>query len=95
MSAVFIELKRLIARSPESLSFIAKECRLNQTTLQLWLDGKIQEPRFDSLRRVAAYFGRRIELSGGEARIVPDTPASVAIKAARAREFIGFWRRYQ
>jgi hypothetical protein len=48
-----------------------------------------------TLIKVAAVFGKSIELADGEARIVADTPASVAAKLNHAREFVGYWRRWQ
>lgn len=97
MSDVFDELKRIINRSGMSTSALGAKANCHHSTLDLWLEGKTQEPRLATLLRVAAVFGKRIELTNGELRMAPvyDTPATVAAKAKQARVFIGLWRRYQ
>jgi hypothetical protein len=52
------------------------------------------EPHLPTLIKVAAVFGKAIELTDGELRVV-DTPASVGEKMRRAHEFVGLWRRWQ
>ena len=95
MSDVFTELKRLINRSQMPVPEIARRCQLSPVTIQLWLDGKTRAPRLENLLKVAALFDRRIELVNGAFSLAPDTPASVAAKLNQAREFVGYWRRWQ
>jgi transcriptional regulator with XRE-family HTH domain len=94
MSNVFAELKRIIVRSGMSLNDIAEAGFVSRATIDNWLDGRVKEPQLACLLRVAKVFGKSIQLSDGELRVV-DTPESVAAKMAGAREFIGLWRRYQ
>ena len=95
MSDVFAELKKAIVRSGMTFDQIAAAGDVCRGTIDNWFDGRVKEPHLGSLVRVAKALGKAIELVDGEARIVPDTPASVAAKAMQAREFIGYWRRWQ
>lgn len=93
MSDVFGELKRVIMRSGMSSWNVANKAGCSEQTIKNWLTGR-HAPSLRMLIKVAAVFGKSIELTDGETRMV-DTPASVAAKMSRAREFIGLWRRYQ
>lgn len=95
MSEVFDELRRIIVRSGMTPDTIAWRAGCHRVTVRAWLAGRVTEPHLPTLLKVAKVFGKTIELTDGEARIVPDTPASVAAKLNRAREFVGYWRRYQ
>jgi transcriptional regulator with XRE-family HTH domain len=85
VSAVFTELKRLIVRSGMSHHRIAARVRCNHRTIKLWLDGTTKEPHLELFVRVAAIFGKSLELCDGEVRLM-DTPATVAAKATQARQ---------
>lgn len=95
MSEVFDELRRIIVRSGMAPDKLASKAKCHPRTIANWLDGTVGEPHLETLIAVAKVFGKTIALTDGEARIVPDTPASVAAKLNRAREFVGYWRRYQ
>lgn len=97
MSDVFQAVKRLISRSGMSVDQVAFRSGVTAQTIHNWLEGRVDEARVDNLLKVAAMFGKTIELTGGELRLapIPDTPTSVAAKMAGAREFVGLWRRYQ
>jgi DNA-binding XRE family transcriptional regulator len=95
MSDVFVAVKRLINRSGMSAWNVAHKAGCSEATIYNWMTGRVTEPHLPTLLKVAAVFGKSIELSDGEARIVPDTPASVAAKLNQAREFVGYWRRWQ
>ena len=95
MSDVFVAVKRLINRSGMSAWNVAHKAGCSEATIYNWMTGRVTEPHLPTLLKVAAVFGKSIELSDGEARIVPDTPASVAAKLNHAREFVGYWRRWQ
>ena len=94
MSDVFAELKKAIIRSGMTFDEIATAGLVCRATIDNWLDGRVKEPHLGSLIRVAKALGKSIELTDGELRMI-DTPASVAAKAMQAREFIGYWRRWQ
>jgi DNA-binding XRE family transcriptional regulator len=95
MSDVFQAVKGLINRSGMSAWNVAHKAGCSEATIYNWMTGRVTEPHLPTLLKVAAVFGKSIELSDGEARIVPDTPASVAAKLNQAREFVGYWRRWQ
>jgi hypothetical protein len=95
MSDVFVAVKRLIGRSGMSAWNVAHKAGCSEATIHSWLAGRVTEPHLPTLIKVAAVFGKAIELSDGEARIVADTPASVAAKMQRAHDFVGYWRRWQ
>jgi DNA-binding XRE family transcriptional regulator len=95
MSDVFVAVKKLINRSGMSAWNVAHKAGCSEATIYNWMTGRVEEPHLPTLIKVAAVFGKTIELSDGEARIVPDTPASVAAKMNQAREFVGYWRRWQ
>ena len=95
MSDVFVAVKRLIGRSGMSAWNVAHKAGCSEATINNWMSGRVTEPHLPTLLKVAAVFGKSIELSDGEARIVPDTPESVAIKVQQARDFVGYWRRWQ
>lgn len=89
MSDAFNELKRIIIRSGIPLSRLAQQANCHPQTIAFWLDGKTREANIDTLVKVAGVFGRRLELTRGEVRLVaPDTPASVAAKFAGVRHAI-------
>jgi DNA-binding XRE family transcriptional regulator len=92
---VFEELKGLIRRSGMSYWNVAHKAGCTERTISNWMTGRVMEPRLSNAIAVAALFGKTIELTNGELRIVPDTPASVAAKLNQAREFVGYWRRWQ
>jgi hypothetical protein len=94
MSDVFAELKKAIVRSGMTFDEIATAGLVCRGTIDNWLDGRVKEPQLGSLVRVAKALGKSIELTDGELRMI-DTPASVAAKMNQAREFIGYWRRWQ
>lgn len=94
MSNVFADVKRMIARSGMSAWNVANKAGCSEQTIHNWLSGRVTEPHLPTLIRVAQVFGKSVELANGDIRMV-DTPATVAAKAGRAREFIGLWRRYQ
>jgi hypothetical protein len=85
MSAVFRELKRIMVRSGMTPERIAWQSKCHPRTIKLWLDGTTREPSLELFVRVAAVFGKRLELFGGEVRLM-DTPATVAVKAQQARQ---------
>jgi transcriptional regulator with XRE-family HTH domain len=85
MSAVFAQLKRIIIRSGMSEESIAAKAQCHPLTIKNWLAGKTREPSLELFVRVAAVFGKRLELFGGEVRLM-DTPATVAVKATQARQ---------
>jgi transcriptional regulator with XRE-family HTH domain len=102
MSDVFVAVKRLISRSGMSAWNVAHKAGCSEATINNWLSGRVTEPHLPTLLAVAKVFGKTIELSDGEARLKPagpdfrpDTPASVAAKLNQAREFVGYWRRWQ
>jgi DNA-binding XRE family transcriptional regulator len=96
MSDVFVAVKRLIGRSGMSAWNVAHKAGCSEATINNWMSGRVTEPHLPTLLAVAKVFGKTVELVDGEARIVvPDTPASVAIKAQQARDFVGYWRRWQ
>jgi transcriptional regulator with XRE-family HTH domain len=95
MSGVFKAVKDLISRSGMSAWNVANKAGCTERTIRNWMIGRVTEPHLPTLIKVAAVFGKAIELSDGEARIVPDTPASVGEKMHRAHEFVGLWRRWQ
>lgn len=98
MSLLFIRLKRAIRRSGLSPYAIATRSSLSPQTIKNWLEDRVREPSVGSMLAVAKVLGLTVELVDGEPRLVepiPDTPATVAAKMARAREFVGLWRRYQ
>ena len=95
MNPVFVELKQIIASSGMTTYDIAWKAGLTRQTIKLWMDGKTRSPDLASLVAVAKVFGRHVELADGVVHLVADTPATVAAKMSRAREFIGLWRRYQ
>jgi hypothetical protein len=74
---------------------VAHKAGCTERTISNWMTGRVMEPRLSNAIAVAALFGKTIELTNGELRIVPDTPASVAAKLNQAREFVGYWRRWQ
>lgn len=94
MSNVFADVKRLIARSGMSSWNVANKAGCSERTINNWLTGRVVEPHLPTLIRVAAVFGKSVELANGDIRMV-DTPATVAAKMDRAREFVGLWRRWQ
>jgi transcriptional regulator with XRE-family HTH domain len=94
MSDVVRELKKAIIRSGMTFDEIAAAGNVCRSTIGNWIDGRVKEPHLGSLVRVAKALGKSVELTDGELRMV-DTPASVAAKAMQAREFIGYWRRWQ
>jgi transcriptional regulator with XRE-family HTH domain len=94
MSDVFAELKKAIIRSGMTFDEIATAGLVCRGTIDNWIDGRVKEPHLGSLIRVAKALGKEVELTDGELRMI-DTPASVAAKAMQAREFIGYWRRWQ
>ena len=94
MTDVFEELKGLIRRSGMSYWNVAHKVGCTERTISNWMTGRVTEPRLSNAIAVAALFGKTIELTGGEAQMV-DTPASVAAKLNQAREFVGYWRRWQ
>lgn len=95
MSDVFIAVKRLIGRSGMSAWNVAHKAGCSEATINNWMSGRVTEPHLPTLLAVAKVFGKSVELVDGEARLVPDTPASVAIKAQQAHDFVGYWRRWQ
>jgi transcriptional regulator with XRE-family HTH domain len=92
---VFVAVKKLISRSGMSYWNVSHKAGCSEATIYNWMTGRVTEPHLGTLLAVAAVFGKSIELTDGEARIVPDTPASVAAKLNQAREFVGYWRRWQ
>jgi DNA-binding XRE family transcriptional regulator len=103
MSDVARQLKRVIIRSGMSAWNVANRAGCSEATIRGWLTDR-HEPSLRLAIRVAKVFGKTIELVDGEAQLKPagpdfrpppDTPASVAAKMSGAREFVGFWRRYQ
>lgn len=92
MSNVFSDVKRLIARSGMSAWNVANKAGCSEATINNWLTGRVTEPHLPTLLKVAKVFGKSVELSDGDIRMV-DMPATVA--ANPAREFVGLWRRYQ
>ena len=97
MSDVFQAVKRLVSRSGMSVDAIAFKAGVTPQTLHNWLEGRVTEARVENLIKVAAVFDKTVALTGGELRLepIPDTPASVAAKMNQAREFVGYWRRWQ
>ena len=79
MSDVFVAVKRLISRSGMSAWNVAHKAGCSEATINNWLTGRVTEPHLPTLLAVAKVFGKAVELVDGEARIVPDTPASVAV----------------
>lgn len=94
MSDVFVAVKRLIGRSGMSAWNVAHKAGCSEGTINNWMSGRVTEPHLPTLLAVAKVFGKSVELVDGEARIV-DTPASVAAKLNQARDFVGYWRRWQ
>jgi DNA-binding XRE family transcriptional regulator len=101
MSDVARQLKRVIIRSGMSAWNVANRAGCSEATIRSWLTDQ-HEPSLRLAIRVAKVFGKTVELVDGEAQLKPagpdfrpDTPASVAEKAMRAREFVGYWRRWQ
>jgi DNA-binding XRE family transcriptional regulator len=97
MSDVFVAVKGLISRSGMSAWNVAHKAGCSEATIYNWMTGRVTEPHLPTLIKVAAVFGKTIELRN-ELQIVdamPDTPASVVMKMSRAREFVGYWRRWQ
>jgi DNA-binding XRE family transcriptional regulator len=97
MSDVFVAVKRLIVRSGMSYWNVAHKAGCSEATIYNWMTGRVTEPHLPTLIKVAGVFGKTIELRN-ELQIVdamPDTPASVAMKMQRAREFVGYWRKWQ
>jgi|HubBroStandDraft_5_1064220.scaffolds.fasta_scaffold982208_2 DNA-binding XRE family transcriptional regulator len=97
MSDVFVAVKKLISRSGMSYWNVSHKAGCSEATIYNWMTGRVTEPHLPTLIKVAAVFGKPIEL-GGEPQIVdamPDTPASVGEKMRRAHEFVGLWRRWQ
>jgi DNA-binding XRE family transcriptional regulator len=88
------ELKGLIRRSGMSAWNVANKAGCTERTIRNWMTGRVKEPRLSTAIAVAALFGKSVELTDGELRIV-DTPASVGEKMRRANEFVGLWRRWQ
>ena len=95
MSDVFVAVKRLISRSGMSAWNVAHKAGCSEATINNWMSGRVTEPHLPTLLAVAKVFGKSVELVDGEARLVPDTPASVAAKLNQARDFVGYWRRWQ
>jgi transcriptional regulator with XRE-family HTH domain len=95
LSDVFVAVKRLISRSGMSAWNVAHKAGCSEATINNWMSGRVTEPHLPTLLAVAKVFGKTVELADGEARIVPDTPASVAAKMQQARDFVGYWRRWQ
>jgi transcriptional regulator with XRE-family HTH domain len=97
MSDVFQAVKRLISRSGMSVDLLAFKSGVTPQTIHNWLEGRVHEARVENLIKVASVFGKTVMLTGGELRLepIPDTPASVAAKLNQAREFVGYWRRWQ
>jgi transcriptional regulator with XRE-family HTH domain len=95
MSDVFVAVKKLISRSGMSYWNVAHKSGCTERTISNWMNGRVMtEPHLPTLIKVAAVFGKAIELTDGELRMV-DTPASVGEKMRRAHEFVGLWRRWQ
>jgi DNA-binding XRE family transcriptional regulator len=97
MSDVFKAVKQLIFRSGMSAWNVAHKAGCSEATIYNWMTGRVTEPHLPTLLKVAAVFGKSIELRN-ELQIVdamPDTPASVAMKMQKAHEFVGYWRRWQ
>lgn len=94
MSEVFDELRRIIVRSGMTPDTIAWRAGCHRVTVRAWLAGRVTEPHLPTLLKVAKVFGKTIELADGDLRMV-DPPASVAAKALRAHEYVGYWRRWQ
>jgi DNA-binding XRE family transcriptional regulator len=94
MSDVFKAVKGLINRSGMSAWNVAHKAGCSEATIYNWMTGRVTEPHLPTLLKVAAVFGKAIELTDGELRMA-DTPASVAEKVNRAREVVGYWRRWQ
>jgi hypothetical protein len=94
MSDVFADLKKAIMRSGMTFDEIAAAGHVCRATIDNWLDGRVKEPQLACLVRVAKALGKSIALTDGELQIA-DTPASVAAKINQAREFVGYWRRWQ
>ena len=97
MSDVFVAVKKLINRSGMSAWNVAHKAGCSEATINNWLSGRVTEPHLPTLLAVAKVFGKTIELADGELRLepIPDTPESVAAKLNQAREFVGYWRRWQ
>ena len=98
MSDVFVAVKRLIGRSGMSAWNVAHKAGCSEATINNWLSGRVTEPHLPTLLAVAKVFGKSIVLTADEPQIVdamPDTPATVAMKMSRARDFVGYWRRWQ
>jgi len=97
MSDVFVAVKKLISRSGMSYWNVSHKAGCSEATIYNWMTGRVTEPHLPTLLKVAAVFGKSIELRN-ELQIVdamPDTPASVAMKMQKAHEFVGYWRRWQ
>ena len=93
MSDVFVAVKKLINRSGMSAWNVAHKAGCSEATIYNWMTGRVTEPHLPTLLAVAKVFGKSVELADGEARLVPDTPAWV--EKSQAREFVGYWRRWQ
>jgi transcriptional regulator with XRE-family HTH domain len=97
MSDVFQAVKRLISRSGMSAFNVAHKAGCHEATIHNWMTGRVTEPHLPTLLAVAKVFGKTVTLTGGELRLepIPDTPESVAAKMNQARDFVGYWRRWQ
>lgn len=91
---LFAELKRAIRHSGMTPYALAARAGTTPQTINNWLEGRVKQPELANLVAVAKVLGYAVELTDGGARLV-DTPATVAAKMSRAREFVGLWRRYQ
>lgn len=64
---------------------VAQRAGVSALTLYFWRNGKVRNPKADTLAKVAGAFGREIELRAGQPRLVgaePEPPRRRANSAA-------------
>lgn len=72
MSTLFKQVRQAIdqaQKSGMSLTQIANQAGLSQQTLHSWLDGKVLEPRRQTLERVANTLGKKVVFENGQLRL--------------------------
>ena len=85
------ELCAAIEQDRRSLFNIAQAAGLSYMTLHQWLNGKVANPKIDSIAQVVQVLGLQVAFIDGQPRLKPvSTPASAARAAKRAR--LALWR---
>jgi transcriptional regulator with XRE-family HTH domain len=90
--SIVARIRTAIQDSGEPLEYIARGAHVSRKTLEGWLSGKTKNPYSTNLESVARALGMRLELVGGQLRLI-DNSSPGPVESVGRRQRWRDWRR--